>query len=83
MRRGLSRGVWHLNHFESVFRRAAIRTYPIVGDIRPSSARGNSVFRQTQTLVVQKATSVAHEPLEAFVIHTSLPDDRAGSNSSA
>jgi hypothetical protein len=77
MRRGLSWGIWHLNHFESMFRCAAIRTYPSVGDVRPASAGSDSVFGQTQSLVVQKATSVAHEPLEAFVIHTALPDDRA------
>ena len=52
MRRRLSRGVWHLNHFESMFRRAAIRTYPSVGDVRPASAGSNSVFGQTQSLVV-------------------------------
>jgi hypothetical protein len=52
MRRRLSWGVWHLNHFESMFRRAAIRTYPSLGDIRPASARSNSVFGQTQRFIV-------------------------------
>src|ERR1700679_2970559 len=77
MRGGLSRGVGHLDHFEPVLRRAAIRTHPGVGDIRPAGTRRNSVFGQTQSLVISDTTSVAHDALQGLVVHAALLDDCA------
>ena len=51
---GLTCGIGNLDHFEPVFRRETIRTYPVIGDIRPAGARCDAMLGQSQSLVVQE-----------------------------